>query len=112
MREFQDFVNSLDVADIGYVGPSYTWSNLQQLNFIAKKLDRVLINLTWLLAYPLSLAEFLAPRVSDNCFSIAWFEKSLSTPPPPSPNPYIFFNFWTQHEDFLSVVAESWQVPI
>ncbi|KAH1082386.1 hypothetical protein J1N35_022147 [Gossypium stocksii] len=29
IREFQDFVNSLDVVDLGHVGPSYTWSNLQ-----------------------------------------------------------------------------------
>ncbi|MBA0766806.1 hypothetical protein Gotri_015810, partial [Gossypium trilobum] len=81
MKKFRDYVSLLEVTDLGAIGPTFIWSNLQQSNFIAKKLDRVLVNFSWLLEFPHSHAEFLALGVSDHCPSVVWFDKPGLSPP-------------------------------
>ncbi|KAH1098327.1 hypothetical protein J1N35_015248 [Gossypium stocksii] len=78
MEEFRDFVSLLEVTNLGAVGSTFTWSNLQQSNFITKKLDRVLVNSFWLLEFSYSHAKFLAPEVSDHCPSVALKEVETS----------------------------------
>ncbi|KAE8661204.1 hypothetical protein F3Y22_tig00116937pilonHSYRG00119 [Hibiscus syriacus] len=47
MKYFQEVTQDLHFQDHPFFGPSFTWSNKQQNSFLAKKLDRVLINPTW-----------------------------------------------------------------
>lgn len=55
-------VGSLDLT---YVGPTFIWSNHQESNPISIKLDRVLVNGSWLTQYAHSFATFEAGGVSD-----------------------------------------------
>ncbi|XP_039049890.1 uncharacterized protein LOC120190952 [Hibiscus syriacus] len=48
-------------------GPLYTWSNKQEESFLARKLDRVLINSRWLEDFLNSFVEFIIQGVSDHC---------------------------------------------
>ena len=71
MTQFVDAINSASLEDLKYVGVHYTWSNKQvgPAN-VSKKLDRVLINDTWLQYIPDAMAEFFSPGVSDHSPSV------------------------------------------
>ncbi|XVF83646.1 hypothetical protein PTKIN_Ptkin16aG0506600 [Pterospermum kingtungense] len=66
MLEFNDCLNSLSVFDHAYTGPLFTWSNHQDDGYLARKLDRALINGIWNTVFPQSIVEFLAPNPSDH----------------------------------------------
>ncbi|MBA0662730.1 hypothetical protein Goklo_006806 [Gossypium klotzschianum] len=44
MKDFQALVREIEIFDHAYFGPVFTWSNPQLDRPIAKKLDRVLVN--------------------------------------------------------------------
>ncbi|XP_039057652.1 uncharacterized protein LOC120201026 [Hibiscus syriacus] len=74
MKEFQDLTQDLDLHDHPFIGPLFTWSNKQSESYLARKLDRVLINPIWALSFHNFHVEFLSPGVSDH------FEQSLQSP--------------------------------
>ena len=90
--DIKDFVESmqlLEMQDHAYNGPLFTWSNHQDSTFLAKKLDRVLINDSWLSLFPHSRVEFLPPELSDHCPALI----QLDSPYCSTPKPFKFFNF-------------------
>ncbi|XP_039066643.1 uncharacterized protein LOC120212383 [Hibiscus syriacus] len=60
----------------------------------------------WFVAFPSSVVEFHAPGDSDHYPALVWFHKDA---PIDKPKPFKFFNFWTTHPDFISIVKNSWQ---
>ena len=55
-----------------------------------------------------SMVEFLPSEVSDHSpihIQLQRVEESR-------PKPFKFFNFWTKHTAFLSIVEQSWNKPI
>ncbi|XP_039026534.1 uncharacterized protein LOC120160184 [Hibiscus syriacus] len=90
IKDFQVFTQELALHDHPFFGPNFTWSNKQQELFLARKLDRVLVNPRWDSAFPNSFVEFLAPGVFDHCMAVIW----LSKDPPAS--------------SFFSTVRQSW----
>ena len=67
INEFRKCLQKLALQDHAFTGPLLTWSNRQGEGFLARKLDRVLINDKWLLSYAHSLMEFLYPGEFDHC---------------------------------------------
>ncbi|KAE8684022.1 Rhodanese-like domain-containing protein 11 [Hibiscus syriacus] len=61
MKGFKECTQDLALQDHPFFGPLFTWSNKQQASFLARKLDRVLINTTWVKKFPNSFVEFLVP---------------------------------------------------
>lgn len=104
MRDFQSAVTTCNLADLVSLGSEFTWINSQKDNPIAKKLDRVLVNDAWISQYSQSYAQFEASGVSDHvrCRVL------LDTLTMGKKRPFKFFNFLTDHPDFATVVAESW----
>ena len=47
MRDFKDVRNNISVYDHAFIGLLFTWTNKHQEGFMAKKLDRVMINDAW-----------------------------------------------------------------
>lgn len=107
MIEFKACLDELEVRDLRYHGPPFTWINSQPDDPIAKKLDRVLINEVWLLTFPHSLAHFIPTVISDHTSSIINLEVD---PPVAGTKPFKFFNFLTSHPDFLATILEGWEV--
>ncbi|XVE64217.1 hypothetical protein DITRI_Ditri07aG0083800 [Diplodiscus trichospermus] len=107
ISDIEEFVETL--YDHAFTRPLFTWSNHQQSQaFLARKLDRVLINDNWPLNFASSKVEFLAPKISDHCPSLIQLFQNDTSPP----KPFRFFNFWTKHSEFLAVVRRSWNLPI
>ncbi|XP_038990688.1 uncharacterized protein LOC120113688 [Hibiscus syriacus] len=77
MRDFQDVLSDIDLFDHPYFGPTISWSNKQQNSFLARKLDRVLINQNWINSFHSSHVEFLAPGISDHCMALLWTRKEI-----------------------------------
>ena len=44
IKDFQESIQKLAIFDHAYTGPTFTWSNHQGNGFLARKLDRAMIN--------------------------------------------------------------------
>lgn len=67
MRDFQEMVRDCSLIDMQFHGPLFTWSNKRDdEELICKKLDRVLVNDSWLLEYSQSYGVFEAGGCSDH----------------------------------------------
>ncbi|XP_039035570.1 uncharacterized protein LOC120172070 [Hibiscus syriacus] len=67
ISDFWNCVENLGIFYHPYIGPLFTWSNKQHDAYLARKLDRVLINPIWIDAFPDSVVEFQASGDSDHC---------------------------------------------
>jgi len=67
MEDFNDCSYDTNLDDLRAVGLHLTWRNKAPgLSHLSRKLDRALINPSWISNYPNSEAEFLTPGVSDH----------------------------------------------
>lgn len=66
MIDFKSCIDQIELRDLRYHDNKFSWFNKQPNNPIAKKLDRAIINENWLSFYPISLAKFLAPEISNH----------------------------------------------
>lgn len=104
MRHFQEVVSDCGLTDLPYDGAQFTWWNSRSEDPIGKKIDRALVNNAWLSCYPQSYAHFEAGGVSDHarCYI------RCSSIQNEARKPFRFFNYLTEHPDFLHTVAEVW----
>ncbi|XP_039071287.1 uncharacterized protein LOC120218420 [Hibiscus syriacus] len=79
MKDFHDVIFDLQLCDHPYFGPTFTWSNKQKENYLARKLDRVLINPLWSYSFQKSFVEFTAPGPSDHCMALVWLSKETQS---------------------------------
>lgn len=101
-----EFNSCLD--DMPFEGLWFTWSNKRgDLGNIRSKLDRVLVNGSWLDAFPESETIFLAPGISDHSFILVSI-----FPVTPKSHPFKFFSFWMKHSQFKEEVRKSWAEPV
>lgn len=100
-RNFEDCCSALGLLDLQSVGQLFTWSN----NTVLCKLDRVMVNQAWLATGRFGVANFLpATCISDHSPALV----SLLNQSPRDRPSFRFFNMWTLHSDFISIVASSW----
>ncbi|GKV49095.1 hypothetical protein SLEP1_g55863 [Rubroshorea leprosula] len=78
----------------------------RNLDPIAKKLDRLMVNEFWFDVFPNTTAEFLPPGCSDHCARLVDIKIPEETR---DRKPFKFFNFWAKHENFLTLVKQSWE---
>ncbi|KAE8683567.1 hypothetical protein F3Y22_tig00111200pilonHSYRG00116 [Hibiscus syriacus] len=107
MLDFQEITHDLHLQDHPYFGPTFSWSNKQSDNYLARKLDRVLINPIWFESFPLSSVEFLTPGPSNHCMAVVDLHKEAHLN---QPKPFKFFNCWTLHPEFINIVSQSWSM--
>lgn len=91
-----------------YRGNILTWSNKQN-NKISSKLVWVLINVEWIGEYPEYETKFLNPGVVSNHSSMVVYLMNKKVTQKKSLG---FCNFWTQEEDFISIVHMAWQYKV
>ena len=96
IKDFQESIQNITLFDHAYTGPTFTWSNHQKSGFLARKLDRVMINDKWLLSFIHSIVEFLASGDSDHNPALVRLEQPTGSPP----KPFKIFNIWTRHHEF------------
>lgn len=70
VKDFQDCIYDIELSDAHSVGPKFTWCNNRSIGFIAEKLDRVIVNIHWLVVFRDIGVEFLPPYISDHCAGV------------------------------------------
>ncbi|XP_039041212.1 uncharacterized protein LOC120179791 [Hibiscus syriacus] len=105
IEDLQNCMTTLELMDHHFFGPVFTWSNKHDEGFLARKLDRVLVNDHWCEGFSNSHVEFQAPGVSEHSMVVTWYSHDSLTS---RPKPFKYFNFWALHPDFKEVVGKSW----
>ncbi|XP_028070654.1 uncharacterized protein LOC114273089 [Camellia sinensis] len=104
-EEFNSRILQAELVDLSYGGCQFTWANKRTSgDYIASKIDRVLVNETWLDAFPASFATFLPSGISDHSAVVIYISDKVTS----FKKPFKYFDFWADHEDFCSVVSTIW----
>ncbi|XP_042482908.1 uncharacterized protein LOC122063269 [Macadamia integrifolia] len=109
VEAFNNCLDNINMNDLRWSDANLTWQNRRSgADRIACKLDRALVNEAWPTHYPASFATFDAPTISDHC------PISLHAYPSSSfgPKPFKFFDMWTLHLNFSSIVYDAWNLPV
>lgn len=105
MTVFRDTLTHLSLFDLRFSGLFFSWSNKNPTAPIAKKLDRILTNHSWIATFPHSQAFFLAPDISDHSPAVVDLAVSLPTA---GTKPFKFLNYLTKHPLFYQSVLQAW----
>ncbi|CAN0872169.1 LINE-1 reverse transcriptase homolog [Linum grandiflorum] len=106
MVDFQNFARDCNLEEHRVIGPFYTWLNNIVDDPIARRLDRVFVNLSWSAAFGDSKVTVLPCVTSDHCALLVDLGVRLFS----RPKPFKFFSCWADHPSFDSIVAEIWSV--
>lgn len=105
MSTLRNVLTQLEVFDLRFLGPLFTWTNKSPSAPVAEKLDRLLVNQHWISTFPHSLATFLPPAFSDHSPCLI----DLSVPlPTAGTRPFKFFNYLTKHHKFYRTLEDAW----
>lgn len=105
VKDFEECLQQNGLAEVRAIGSYYTWCNNQDGDdMILYKLDRVVANNSWLLAYPSTTVEVLEKGVSDHCPLLVNFSQVNVH----RTTPIRFLNVLTEHEQFYDVVQSVW----
>ncbi|KAI7986846.1 hypothetical protein LOK49_LG14G01078, partial [Camellia lanceoleosa] len=87
------------LTDLSYGGCQFTWANKRGAgDYIATKIDRVLVNEVWLINFPGSSASFLPFGISDHSPAVVNISDSKNS----FKKPFKYFDFWSKHPEFLT----------
>ncbi|KAL8171308.1 hypothetical protein V2J09_023112 [Rumex salicifolius] len=105
--EFQSFIDDLALVDMGFSGQNTTWSRGDStLFFVAKRLDRALVNIEACLKCPSATVRHLPKFASDHTPLL------LNLDPSTSQNrhrrPFTFEGAWLLHPDFRAFLFGAW----
>lgn len=102
MRDFESVVQYCNFTDLGSQGPRYTWCNQREEELICKKLDRFLVNDTWLSNRTQSYGVFEAGGCSDHLRG----RFHLNAEVVGKRRPFKFTNVVAEMPEFLKVVED------
>ncbi|XP_047339447.1 uncharacterized protein LOC124942916 [Impatiens glandulifera] len=101
------------ICDIGCVEPTnsgnlFTWSSMRGNEQIRRsRIDRGLVNLTWVAKYPRSHVHILNRGISDHCPLKLYWEKEKKVR-----RPFQFFKFWMENDNFKDILNEVWDTHV
>ncbi|KAL8140634.1 hypothetical protein V2J09_006655 [Rumex salicifolius] len=103
--QFLEWVNMLELIDMGFFGPRFTWRmEIETQNRACKRLDRVFVNLLGRLRWEESLVKHLPVILSDHNPILL----SLVPDETRERKPFRFEATWILHPNFLAFVKDSW----
>ncbi|XP_020258449.1 uncharacterized protein LOC109834843 [Asparagus officinalis] len=108
-HDFNSFIDNSNLLHLKTLGCFFTWSNKQDQNSrIWCRLDRALVNESWIDKYNSSHVEYLLPTSSDHSPAlIKIYEEEKQ-----GKKPFKFFNMWTKHSSYLHTVNSIWQLKV
>ncbi|XP_020245145.1 uncharacterized protein LOC109823271 [Asparagus officinalis] len=108
-RDFRNFNEDCMLNHLKIVGYFFTWNNKQESDTrVWSKLDRPLVNDTWINRFNASHAEFLLPSFSDHSPAlISIYEDCMQ-----GEKPFKFFKIWIKYPSFSPTVLDIWKETI
>ncbi|XP_020580415.1 uncharacterized protein LOC110024660 [Phalaenopsis equestris] len=101
MNRFNDFFSDVEIFDLGYYGPDFTWRR----SSMWERLDRMLGNSKWVQTFPFTVISHLTMADSDHRPLLCTIQNVES----PFKAPFRFQNMWTLHPQFVEVVGKLWR---
>ena len=105
MKDFEEVIQHCSLTDMGYHGPKYTWCNKREEGLICKKLDRILVNETWLNKHTQAYGVFEAGGCSDHLRG----RFHLKTETVRKRRPFKFSNALAEMPDFITAIKDFWK---
>jgi len=99
---FNDAIGHLGLVELPLKCRAYTWSNMQQ-NPLLEQLDWFFTSVNWTNIYRMTEVIPLAKVTSDDIPCKIMINTTI-----PRSNLFRFENYWTEHNDYYSVVQDSW----
>jgi hypothetical protein len=105
MQLFRDVLDECSFVDLGFTGPSFTWTNNRVGDMTWERLDRAVATPDWLLRFPSIRVHHLEAQWSDH--KPLW----VTSDPMMTPHrkPFRFEEVWTSNPGCEEAVAESWR---
>lgn len=101
-RDFNLFVQNLQLNDMGFVGPKFTWKR----NNVESRIDRVIVNNSWLDFFPEATVTHLPFFKSDHRPLLLRTE--ILNKREHVEKPFRFIASWALHDQFGDFVKEKW----
>ncbi|KAB2094138.1 hypothetical protein ES319_A02G135800v1 [Gossypium barbadense] len=98
---FGEFLESNNLQDLGFQGPSFTW----QRGGVFERLDRVIGNEVWCQSFPQCSITHPTRIKSDYMPLLVNINLEFNLP---RERPFRFLAGWAQHQDFSNTVQRSW----
>ncbi|KAF2593566.1 hypothetical protein F2Q70_00043797 [Brassica cretica] len=105
MYQLRDCFTQLGLFDLRFIGPTFTWINSQPSFPISKKLDRLMVNNSFVASFPHALSSFLPPLFSDHSSCVLDLAFSLSLA---GSKPNKFQNYLIKHPGFVQLLQDAW----
>ncbi|OIT20579.1 hypothetical protein A4A49_56079, partial [Nicotiana attenuata] len=107
--DFLSMIEDCGLIDMGFYGPKYTWSNGRgPCAIVWKRLDRGMINDSWLTSFPATTITHLASSGSDHSPLLM----EMHVRPKSSKKYFRFLNCWTDNPTFMPLVQAVWNTQI
>ncbi|CAN6559258.1 unnamed protein product [Malus baccata var. baccata] len=103
-RYLEDFMNSSNLFDLGFNGPTFTWRGLRYGEWVEERLDRVLVNDFWQDLWPNSSVTHGTVLASDHCPLL--IKSDLDGPK--GRKLFRFEAFWAKEEECQNLVRSCW----
>ena len=101
IREFNNFLELLEVEDIPLNNRKFTW--FRSGGHSKSRIDRVVVSQGWLEKWPNSAQYILKRSVSDHCPVLLKYEEVNW-----GARPFRFLNYWLEDGNFIEVIKEKW----
>ncbi|MQL99420.1 hypothetical protein Taro_032143 [Colocasia esculenta] len=109
LRDFNNCIDHSSLLDLKSVGSTMSWSNRSVgARRIACRLDRALINQSWLDKFSDSYVSYGDKFHSDHTQLTIFTEEAVAG----GPKPFRYFSMWAQHDNFLPTVEQAWQSQV
>ncbi|XP_020258809.1 uncharacterized protein LOC109835235 [Asparagus officinalis] len=108
-KDFNSFIKDSHLLHLKTLGCFFTWNNKQDHDArVWCRLDRALVNDSWIHKYNSSHVEFLLPNFSDHSHAlVSIYEEDMQ-----GKKPFKFFNMWINHINYLPTISLIWQRQI
>ncbi|XP_057426415.1 uncharacterized protein LOC130719827 [Lotus japonicus] len=101
IREFNEFIESMELLDIPLVNRKFTW--YRSGGHAKSRIDRCLVSLDWQMKWPNCAQYVLKRSVSDHCpLVLKQVEANWG------PKPFRILNVWMDNPLFVKMVGENW----
>lgn len=101
LESFDTFIRDANLFDLPLHGRKFTW--YKPNGRCKSRLDRMLVNNTWITKWPTACLKGLPRSISDHCPIFLESKSSYW-----GPKPFRFINAWMTHPDFKEFVMKAW----